>query len=277
MERTAATPLCLSFEPPAEGAPPVPMEQPLSKRPRPPIEAEQVRATPVVRSRHTARGPGHTTHSSHVGPPAPPIMGASRLLAPPLQRQAQAATPPLGMPYGRGPSRPGKGRAASAARPETETGWPSWAQSQPHQGHQQSSSKPQTSPRTTRTTQATSHNRTHLPPSRQAKGTTPPTYAIATDPPHHPTYLAHRIPTQKTTTTLETQTLLRMPLRPLLRLLSKSCEISSLLSLHVRRSDGPPLFFPFSFLFFSLAHPPSPFFAYVERRAHRCPACPCCT
>ena len=46
MERTAATPL--SFGPPAEGALPAPMEQPLSKRPRPPTEAEQVRATPVA-------------------------------------------------------------------------------------------------------------------------------------------------------------------------------------------------------------------------------------
>ena len=46
MERAAATPL--SFGPPAEGAPPVPMEQSLAKRPRPPAEAEQVRATRVA-------------------------------------------------------------------------------------------------------------------------------------------------------------------------------------------------------------------------------------
>ena len=44
--RDSATPL--SVGPPAEGAPPVPMEQSLSKRPRPPTEAEQVRATLVA-------------------------------------------------------------------------------------------------------------------------------------------------------------------------------------------------------------------------------------
>ena len=46
MERAGAAPL--SFGPPAEGAPPVPMEQSQAKRPRPPAEAEQVRATRVA-------------------------------------------------------------------------------------------------------------------------------------------------------------------------------------------------------------------------------------
>eukprot|EP00967_Tisochrysis_lutea_P034518 scaffold41244_cov30-Tisochrysis_lutea.AAC.6 len=46
MERAGATPL--SFGPPSEGAPPAPMEQSLAKRPRPPAEAEQVRATRVA-------------------------------------------------------------------------------------------------------------------------------------------------------------------------------------------------------------------------------------
>ena len=44
----AAEPL-LSFGPPAEGAPPVPMEQSLAKRPCQPAEAEQASATPVAR------------------------------------------------------------------------------------------------------------------------------------------------------------------------------------------------------------------------------------
>eukprot|EP00967_Tisochrysis_lutea_P080614 scaffold110811_cov32-Tisochrysis_lutea.AAC.1 len=46
MERADAA--LLSSGPPAEGGPPAHMEQTQLKRPRPPIEAEQVRATPVA-------------------------------------------------------------------------------------------------------------------------------------------------------------------------------------------------------------------------------------
>ena len=46
MERAAATPLF--FGPPAEGGLPAHMDLSLAKRPRPPSEAEQVRATPVA-------------------------------------------------------------------------------------------------------------------------------------------------------------------------------------------------------------------------------------
>ena len=59
MERAGA-PL-LSFGHPAEGAPPVPMEQSLAKRPRPPKEAEQVSAI---------RDPRRTTRP--VAPATPP-------------------------------------------------------------------------------------------------------------------------------------------------------------------------------------------------------------
>ena len=57
----AADPL-LSFGPPVEGGPPPPMEQSLSKRPLPPTDAEQVRATPVAQ-----HGPWPRPHHHHTG------------------------------------------------------------------------------------------------------------------------------------------------------------------------------------------------------------------
>ena len=69
MERAAA-PL-LSSGPPAEGGPPAPMEQSLSKRPRPPSEAEQVSATRVA-----PHGPWPRPH--HIQQPCwPPTWGAA--------------------------------------------------------------------------------------------------------------------------------------------------------------------------------------------------------
>eukprot|EP00967_Tisochrysis_lutea_P096528 scaffold141426_cov33-Tisochrysis_lutea.AAC.1 len=72
MERAAATPL--SFGPPAEGAPPVPMEQSMVKRPRPPAEAEQVSATPGCRATRPAWSRPH-----HTQQPCWPPMGRGSL------------------------------------------------------------------------------------------------------------------------------------------------------------------------------------------------------
>ena len=88
------------------------MDKSLAKRPRPPSEAEQVRAT---------RDPGRTTRSVAVAPATAPTaamlaspMGDSRLQTTGRQHQAGKANTPLGMPYGRDPSHPGPGRVALA-------------------------------------------------------------------------------------------------------------------------------------------------------------------
>ena len=65
MERAGATPL--SSGPPAEGGPPALMDQSLAKRPRPPSEAEQVRA----------RDPGRTTRPVAQATPPTAAMLAS--------------------------------------------------------------------------------------------------------------------------------------------------------------------------------------------------------
>eukprot|EP00967_Tisochrysis_lutea_P012143 scaffold13644_cov33-Tisochrysis_lutea.AAC.6 len=57
LARAGVTPL--SSGPPAKGGLPAPMDQSLAKRPRPPTEAEQVRATPIA-----PRGPWPRPHHS---------------------------------------------------------------------------------------------------------------------------------------------------------------------------------------------------------------------
>uniref|UniRef100_A0A7S3RS11 Uncharacterized protein n=1 Tax=Strombidinopsis acuminata TaxID=141414 RepID=A0A7S3RS11_9SPIT len=99
-----------------------------SKRPRPPSEAKQVSATPVA-----PRGPWPRAHLTGQTCCPPPPHGPWGDAVYRLQHTSTSTkpalphlTPSMGMPYGRGPSHPGDGRAAPAAR--LETGWPSWAQ-----------------------------------------------------------------------------------------------------------------------------------------------------
>ena len=122
MERAGAS--LLSCGPPAEGGPPTPMDQSQAKRPRPPSETEQVRATPVA-----PHGPWPRPHHTQQQPCC--------MLAPPMGRAAackpQADNSKTTQPtlhwaclaYGRGPSRPGDERVALAARPEARQ--PLWA------------------------------------------------------------------------------------------------------------------------------------------------------
>ena len=174
MERAGVTPL--SSGAPAQGAPPTPMEQPLSKRPRPPIEAEQVRATPVAPHGPWPR-PNHSWQ-----PCLPPSWGAAGCWHHPISIKLKQPLLHWACLYGRGPSRLGKGRAASAARPET--GWPSWAQLQ----HHKTSNTPQNL-NLSHNKNHTNSNRTHLLPSQQAKDASPSTYETDADPLHGSTTL----------------------------------------------------------------------------------------
>ena len=97
-----------------------------SGRVRPPRPSRCVR----LRSRHTARGPGHTTHGSHTGLPhggqqaagsTPSVSGSSSHPAPLIGWACLMAEAPLALR---------KGRAAPAARPEA--GWPLWAHNALH-------------------------------------------------------------------------------------------------------------------------------------------------
>eukprot|EP00967_Tisochrysis_lutea_P105067 scaffold159866_cov36-Tisochrysis_lutea.AAC.1 len=108
MERAAATPL--SFGPPAEGAPSVPMEGSLAKQQRPRAEAEQVSATPSMP--HGLWPRPHHTHSSHAAPPH------EGLQTTPDTQQKKRANPPPGIPHGRGFSKP----LATAAPPRRRSG-----------------------------------------------------------------------------------------------------------------------------------------------------------
>eukprot|EP00967_Tisochrysis_lutea_P119653 scaffold195574_cov26-Tisochrysis_lutea.AAC.1 len=90
MGRAGAPPL--SFGHPTEGGSPPPMDKSLSKRPRPPSEAEQVRATLVA-----PRGPWPRPHPARQ-PCWPPRMGDSRLhTTATCECQVGTANPPLGM------------------------------------------------------------------------------------------------------------------------------------------------------------------------------------
>ena len=95
---------------PRRGRPPAPMEQSLSKRPRPPSEAEQVRATPVA-----PHGPWLRPHHAQqpwVGSPHGEQLSAD----PAKHEQAHRATPPMGMPYGSMAEAPPALATGSAAR-----------------------------------------------------------------------------------------------------------------------------------------------------------------
>ena len=120
--------------PPAEGGPPALMPSWImdgpgtsrwqsAKRPRPPSEAEQVRATPVA-----PHGPWprpQPTHSSRAGPPHGGQETAGYRETTSARKNLHSTGHALClMAYGRGPSHPSKGRAASASAARPVAGWP---------------------------------------------------------------------------------------------------------------------------------------------------------